>query len=335
MSLDQQISKKHKASCRKSPTSPSQFIPTSLSTIFETQVSITKVAGPTTRNKGGSPKVIALPQVATLLLPWLLLLLLRCDNVESRCDAESGRRRSSQSDKAKLSDKGFLVKGQLLFREKTNGFWCWKKLEKKWMEWWNTMELWWNSWIWDAFGNLVQRFCLDEVLILLDLPQNPPPILLKRKSSVSASPRCKSGASCTPRSTTIPVILLPVLVGHKAWNKWWIIRILCINNWFCSTQLLHDLNIISIGPRHVIPKRLAILQGTKFHFGVPLHLQRFFVKVISWFISSFLPSSVFHWCLVVINTFENPHLPYSFVCFPNSAPGLQVMFTIKAKVWRA
>lgn len=51
---------------------------------------------------------MALPQVATLLLPWLLLLLLRCDNVESRCAAESGRRRSSQSDKARLSDKGFL-----------------------------------------------------------------------------------------------------------------------------------------------------------------------------------------------------------------------------------
>ena len=31
---------------------------------------------------------------------------------------------------------------------------------------------------------------------------------------------------------------------------------------------------IIIVPRHVIPKRLATLQGTKFHFGVPLHLQQ-------------------------------------------------------------
>lgn len=112
MSLDQKnLKKKHKLHVAKSPriSKSIPLPPFPFNHLLKSQVSITKVATPTTRNKGGSPKVMALPQVATVLLPWLLLLLLRCDNVESRCVVtESGRRRSSQSDKARLRDKGFL-----------------------------------------------------------------------------------------------------------------------------------------------------------------------------------------------------------------------------------
>ena len=114
MRIDESGSKKSpkkKTSCRQiSRISKSIPLPPfPFKHLLKSQVSITKVATPTTRNKGGSPKVMALPQVATVLLPWLLLLLLRCDNVESRCVVtESGRRRSSQSDKARLRDKGFL-----------------------------------------------------------------------------------------------------------------------------------------------------------------------------------------------------------------------------------